>query len=81
MGRRHLYDKEIREEAVARVMNGETLASIAGDLGTYPSTVSNWAIDAEMKRQLDSAREYMEATTEEPRMGIHPAMLREVMGL
>lgn len=26
MGRRHLYDKEIREEAVARVMNGETLA-------------------------------------------------------
>lgn len=81
MSRPSEFDEAVREAAVARAMGGESLASIASDLGTYPSTVSNWVINAEMHRQVESAREYMEATTEEPRTGIHPAMLREVMGL
>ena len=81
MGRHHVYNKAIREEAVMRAMKGESLASVASDLGTYPSTVSNWVVDAEMKRQLASARKYVRVMTDEPKVGIHPALLKEVMGL
>ena len=81
MGSVHRFPQSVMDAAVARIRAGESKAVIAAELGVHPNTVGTWAFDAEIDAHAERARAGMLAKRNEPKVGIHPAILREVMKL
>ena len=81
MGSVHRFPKPVMDAAVARIRAGEDKAAIAAELGVHPNTVGTWVFDAEIAAHAERARAGMLAKRNEPKVGIHPAILREVMKL
>lgn len=81
MGSVHRFPQSVMDAAVARIRAGESKAVIAAELGVHPNTVGTWAFDAEIDAHAERTRAEMLAKRNEPKTGIHPAILREVMKL
>jgi len=81
MGSVHRFPQSVMDAAVARIRKGESKAAVAAELGVHPNTVGTWAFDAEIDAHAERARAGMLAKRNEPKVGIHPAILREVMKL
>lgn len=81
MGSVHRFPQSVMDSAVARIRAGESKAAIAAELGVHPNTVGTWVFDAEIDAHAERARAGMLAKRNEPKVGIHPAILREVMKL
>lgn len=81
MGSVHRFPQPVMDAAVARIRAGESKAAVAAELGVHPNTVGTWAFDAEIDAHAERARAGMLAKRNEPKTGVHPAMLKEVMGL
>ena len=81
MGSVHRFPQSVMDAAVARIRAGESKAAVAAELGVHPNTVGTWAFDAEIDAHAERARAGMLAKRNEPKVGIHPAMLEGVMKL
>lgn len=81
MGSVHRFPQPVMDAAVARIRAGESKAAVAEELGVHPNTVGTWAFDAEIDAHAERARAGMLAKRNEPKTGIHPALLEGVMKL
>lgn len=81
MGSVHRFPQPVMDAAVARIQAGESKAAVAAELGVHPNTVGTWVFDAEIDAHAERARAGMLAKRNEPKVGIHPAMLEGVMKL
>lgn len=81
MGSVHRFPKATMDDAVSRIRAGESKDVIAAELGVHPNTVGTWAFDAEIDAHAERARAGMLAKRNEPKTGIHPALLKGVMKL
>lgn len=81
MGSVHRFPQSVMDAAVARIRAGESKAAVAAELGVHPNTVGTWVFDAEIDAHAERARAGMLAKRNEPKVGIHPAMLEGVMKL
>lgn len=79
MGSVHRFPKPVMDAAVARIRAGESKAAVAAELGVHPNTVGTWVFDAEIDAHAERARAGMLAKRNEPKTGIHPAMLAKMM--
>lgn len=79
MGSVHRFPQSTMDAAVAHIRAGESKAAIAAELGVHPTTVGTWVFDAEIAEHAERARAGMLAKRNEPKTGVHPAMLGEVM--
>lgn len=79
MGSVHRFPQSVMDAAVARIRAGESKAVIAAELGVHPNTVGTWAFDVELAAHAERARAGMLAKRNEPKTGIHPAMLAKMM--
>ena len=79
MGSVHRFPQSVMDAAVARIRAGESKAAVAAELGVHPTTVGTWAFDAEIDAHAERARAGMLAKRNEPKTGIHPALLGKVM--
>lgn len=79
MGSVHRFPQSVMDAAVARIRAGESKAAVAAELGVHPNTIANWAFDAEIAEHAERARAGMLAKRNEPKTGIHPAMLAKMM--
>lgn len=81
MGSVHRFSQPVMDAAVARIRAGESKAAVAAELGVHPNTVANWVFESNIEAHAERARAGMLAKRNEPKTGIHPAMLGKVMGL
>lgn len=81
MGSVHRFPQSVMDAAVSRIRAGESKAAVAAELGVHPTTVGTWVFDAEIAEHAERARAGMLAKRNEPKTGVHPAILREVMKL
>lgn len=81
MGSVHRFPQSVMDAAVARIRAGESKAAVAAELGVHPNTIANWAFESNIAEHAERARAGMLAKRNEPKTGIHPAMLGKVMGL
>lgn len=81
MGSVHRFPQSVMDAAVARIRAGEPKAAVAAELGVHPNTVGTWVFDAEIDAHAERARAGLAAKRNEPKTGIHPAMLEGVMKL
>lgn len=81
MGSVHRFPQPVMDAAVARIRAGEPKAAVAAELGVHPNTVGTWVFDAEIDAHAERARAGMLAKRNEPKVGIHPALLEGVMKL
>lgn len=79
MGSVHRFPQPVMDAAVSRIRAGESKAAVAAELGVHPTTVGTWAFDAEIDAHAERARAGMLAKRNEPKTGIHPAMLAKMM--
>ena len=81
MGSVHRFPQSTMDSAVARIRAGESKAAVAAELGVHPNTIANWAFESIIDAHAERARAGMLAKRNEPKTGIHPAMLEGVMKL
>lgn len=81
MGSVYRFPQSTMDAAVARIRAGESKAAVAAELGVHPNTIANWAFEGHIAEHAERARAGMLAKRNEPKTGIHPAMLEGVMKL
>ena len=79
MGSVHRLPQSVMDAAVARIRAGESKAAVAAELGVHPTTVGTWVFDAEIDAHAERARAGMLTKRNEPKTGVHPAMLAKMM--
>ena len=80
MGSVHRFPQPVMDAAVARIRAGESKAAVAKELGVHPNTIANWAFEGHIAAHAERARAGLLAKRNEPKTGIHPAMLAKMMG-